>query len=76
MLCDPKDPTTALFMRAGTASRFGNKARRKFPDRVAKTAVRERHRQGEFLGYCVIVHFKDKRPPTPLTNHDVDYVLS
>jgi hypothetical protein len=69
---DPKHPTIALFMSRLEASRAGDRAKKKYPDRVERTEVRPRKSKGELLGYQVVIHFKDRRPPTPLENSDFE----
>lgn len=71
-LYDDRDPTTALFLSTDVAERAGNSVIREFPDRVAKCVPKLRTRNGQHLGYALIIFFKDKRPPSPLTNSDFE----
>jgi hypothetical protein len=72
MLIDDSDPTTALFISEGAASKAASMVMRQFPHRIAKADPRLRLSRGEVKGYYVQLKFKDKRNPSPLTNSDFE----
>ena len=74
LLCDNKDPTTALFLSQSAAQRAAALVMGRYSDRVDYCRPSPRTRQGEMQGYALIVHFKDKRPATPLTNSDFERI--
>lgn len=76
MLHDNKDPTTALFLSEGAASKAARMVEDQYQDRVSKAYPKTRTRSGERLGWCVVIRFKDDRPPTPLTNSDFERLVA
>jgi hypothetical protein len=72
MLIDNSDPTTALFISEGAASRAASMVERQFPHRIKEAQPKLKKSRGEILGYYLQLHFKDNRNPTPLTNSDFE----
>lgn len=72
LLNDFRDPTTALFLSEREAWKAAHAVKARYPKRVLKVEPKLRRRRGENLGYAVVVHFTDDRPPSPLTNSDVE----
>ena len=67
-LSDTCDPTTALFISEGAASRAPQTVLMKYPQKVKKAEPKLRKSRGEPVGYALIIHFRDERPAGPLTN--------
>ena len=71
MLYDTRDPTMALFLTEGAASRAAGMVLRYFPDRVTKADPKAHYSRGELKGYKVHITTKDHRN-FPLTNSDFE----
>lgn len=72
MLIDNSDPTTALFISEGAASKAALMVERQFPHKITKAEPKLKKSRGEVVGYCVQLNFKDNRNPSPLTNSDFE----
>jgi hypothetical protein len=66
------DPTVALFLSEGAASKASRLVMRKYAGRVSKTHIKMRKHHGEILGYALALNFTDKRPQSWLTNSDFE----
>lgn len=72
MLYDKADPTTALFISEGAASRAAQMVVKAFPERLRDAVAAAHFNRGELLGYHVRLYFNDFRPPAYLTNSDFE----
>lgn len=72
MLYDSNDPTTALFTSRKGAAKAGDMVMAQHRAKITRTEVKPRRCRGELLGYALVIHFKDKRPASPLTNSDFE----
>lgn len=75
VLCDDRDPTTALFLSVAACARAGRAVlSSEHGHKIKRMVPRRRERKGQILGYALILHFKDRRPASPLTNSDFERI--
>lgn len=72
MLHDQSDPTVALFISEGAASKAARMVAQQHSKVVSVADPKPRKQRGEMLGYGVLIHFKDNRRSSWLTNSDFE----